>query len=112
MSAPPDLAEVLAAHRPNLISSVWDACQCGWVPSLDGHTLTAHQAQAWRDACTITTVEDLDRVPSGAIVRSSAGSIACRFDGRNGVVFGDDRPFPWHRLAFPAILLWSPGWAR
>lgn len=56
----------------------------------------------------IETAADLDRVPSGSVVRSSAGTIACRFDGRNGVVFGDERPFPWHKLALPAEVIWDP----
>lgn len=25
-------------------------------------------------------------------------------------VAGDDRPFPWPKLALPAVLLWSPEW--
>jgi hypothetical protein len=68
--------------------------------------------RAWREARTVRTVEDLDHVPARAIVRSEAGTIACRFDGRNGVVFGDDRPFPWHKLALPALLLWHPDWSQ
>ena len=110
---PPDLAEVLAAHRRCFYPDGPAFCACNqWsYPDRTGGTEHhAHQAQAWRDACTITTVEQLDRVPAGAIVQSAAGSIACRFDDRNGVVFGDDRPFPWHKLALPALLI--PGWAR
>lgn len=61
-----------------------------------------------RTTLRIESAEELDRVPVGAVVRSSAGTIACRFDGRNGVVFGDDRPFPWHKLALPAQLIWDP----
>lgn len=60
----------------------------------------------------IETPGDLDRLPARSVVRSSAGTIAARFDGRNGVVFGDDRPFPWHQLALPATVLWSPEAAR
>lgn len=53
----------------------------------------------------VRTVEELGDVPVGAIVRSSAGTIACRFDALNGFVFGDDRSFPWARLALPATVL-------
>jgi hypothetical protein len=58
----------------------------------------------------ITTVEQLDAVPIGGVVRSELGSIACRFDETRGVVFGDDRPFPWQALSRPALLLWHPNW--
>lgn len=57
---------------------------------------------------TITTVEELDRLPVGVVVRSAEGTIACRFDATRGVVFGDDRPFPWLRLALTARVLWTP----
>lgn len=56
----------------------------------------------------IETDVQLELVPRGSVVRSDAGTIACRFDGRNSVVFGDDRPFPWHKLALPAVVLWTP----
>lgn len=57
----------------------------------------------------ITTAEELDAVPIGAIVRSELGTIACRYDKTRGVVFGDERPFPWQALARPAELIWTPG---
>ncbi|PPG77515.1 hypothetical protein C5D98_15350 [Rathayibacter rathayi] len=49
-----------------------------------------------------------DDVPVGAVVRSPAGTIACRFDETNGIVFGDERPFLWSNLASPVQVLWSP----
>lgn len=56
----------------------------------------------------VETEAELELVPVGAIVRSEAGTIALRFDGVNGVVFGDDRPFRWHLLALPVTVLWTP----
>lgn len=56
---------------------------------IDDELLRAH---------TVTTVEELDQLPNGVVVRSAEGTIACRFDATRGVVFGDDRPFPWLRL--------------
>lgn len=56
----------------------------------------------------IETIAELERVPWSAVVRSDAGTIACRFDANNGVVFGDDRPFPWLKLALPAQVIWRP----
>ena len=111
------LAEVLAPHA-DFVSNLARHCSCG---TWHDHSLSAphsrlafsqHQAEVWRDACTSTPAEDLDRVPARSIVRSDAGTIACRFDGRNGVVFGDDRPFPWHNLALPAVVLWHPDWSE
>lgn len=46
-------------------------------------------------------------VPIGTVVRADDGTIAARFDTERGVVFGDERPFPWAVLRAPAIVLWS-----
>ena len=60
-------------------------------------------------ARVIETDEELaGTVPDGSIVRSNAGTIACRFDYGAGVVFGDDRPFPWGSLDLPVTVLWTP----
>lgn len=68
----------------------------------------ASTAELVLEARTISTVEELDRLPIGVVVRSAEGSIACRFDATRGVVFGDERPFPWLRLALTARVLWTP----
>ena len=58
---------------------------------------------------TITTAAGLDALPIGSVVRSSAGTIGCRYDERRGLVFGDDRCFPWtDHLAFPLTVLYRP----
>ena len=58
---------------------------------------------------TITTAAGLDALPIGSVVRSSAGTIGCRYDERRGLVFGDDRCFPWTgHLAFPLTVLYRP----
>lgn len=49
-----------------------------------------------------------DDVPVGSVVRSPAGTIACRYDETNGIVFGDERPFLWSKLVSPGPVLWSP----
>lgn len=54
----------------------------------------------------ITTTTQLEAVPVGHVVRSAAGTIAARFDQDRGVVFGDNRPFPWIALDLPATVLW------
>lgn len=57
------------------------------------------------------TVEDAADVPVRAVAFNKAdGSIVARFDEENGVVFGEDRPFPWSSeyLRGPLVLLWHP----
>lgn len=56
----------------------------------------------------VETAEELEALPHRVIVESSAGSIAARFDDEHGVIFGDDRPFPWMRLALPVTVLRMP----
>lgn len=60
------------------------------------------------EARTVTTAAELDALPRGAVVRSTAGTIACRWDRTRGVVFGDDRSFAWSKLALPADVLYLP----
>lgn len=48
----------------------------------------------------------LDEVPVGTVVRAADGTIAARYDHQRGVIFGDDRPFPWEVLQAPAVVLW------
>jgi len=63
---------------------------------------------ARRLARGVTFTLPADEVPVGAIVRSPAGTIACRYDESVGTVFGDDRPFEWGALASPVHVLWMP----
>jgi hypothetical protein len=64
--------------------------------------------QAMKDLRTVSTAAD---VPIRAVAYNQAdGSIVARFDQDHGVVFGDDRPFPWQDkyLRGPLTLLWHP----
>lgn len=45
-------------------------------------------------------------VPAGTVVHAADGTIACRYDETRGVVFGDERSFPWRVLNAPAVVLW------
>lgn len=56
----------------------------------------------------IRTAAELDALPVGSVVRSSAGTIGCRFDRKRGVVFGSDYPFPWESLQLPLTVLFRP----
>ena len=114
-----DLTAIIAAHYPRAHIGLIERdqsehiyhCQCGeWSGAAADHA--AHVAAAIEEAATIPSVESaeqLNAVPRGAIVRSASGTIACRFDATRGVVFGDDRSFPWAKLALPVRVLWTPG---
>lgn len=56
----------------------------------------------------ITTVKELNELSEGSVVRSSAWTIACRYDLTRGVVFGVREPFPWSGLQLPVTVLWEP----
>ncbi|QRY43132.1 hypothetical protein JVX93_21550 [Mycolicibacterium boenickei] len=125
----PTLAEIVAEHAdswigPNnrlhygITEPGFRSCSCGqWMDDNPGAQFSRssfgeHVQAEWVKARTITNPLELDRIPAGSVVRSSSGTIAARFDGRNGVVFGDDRPFPWHALSLPVEILWTPGDVR
>jgi hypothetical protein len=57
---------------------------------------------------TITTAAELDALPVGSVVRSSAGTIGYRYDETRGIVFGDDRCFPWGVLELPLTVIYRP----
>jgi diacylglycerol kinase family enzyme len=63
-----------------------------------------------RDERVVATLDELDLLPVGAVVLSSAGSIACRWDGdrTRGVVFGRMGTFLWKRLELPVTVLYRP----
>lgn len=71
-----------------------------------------HLAEAaLRVIADLRTVADAADVPVRAVAFNKAdGSIVARFDDEHGVVFGDDRPFPWSSkyLRGPLVLLWHP----
>lgn len=56
----------------------------------------------------IETNSELHAVEPGTVVRATDGTIAARFNKTHGVVFGDDRPFPWIVLRAPAEILFDP----
>lgn len=58
---------------------------------------------------TVATEDDRDALPPGVIVRSATGTIACRHFSGVGVIFGDERPFPWKSLTLPLTVIYIPG---
>ena len=57
----------------------------------------------------VATIEERDALPAGVVVRSAAGTIACRHHSGRGLVFGDSWGFDWSALALPLTVLWAPG---
>ena len=111
--------------------SWWDGYLLGWRHALDldvlppaddrrlDETEELHRLADHRDASSASPVRptvdsDAGRagLPVGTVVRSREGSIACRFNHDLGVVFGDDRPFPWSALELPLTILYSPANSR
>lgn len=60
-------------------------------------------------ARVIETAEELAAVTPMTIVHAADGTIAARHPSGVGVVFGDERPFPWSVLRAPATVLYEPG---
>lgn len=126
----PTLAEVVAKHADSWIEGMsylhlgisrpaCRSCTCGrWVDDsplaqFSRTSFSEHVQEVWREACTITTPEQLDALPPEVIVKSEGGTVACRYYDRvHGVTFGDERPFTWTVLAseLPAVVLWHPSW--
>ena len=103
-------ADVQEALSDNLEPKCCD--NCDHLPMLGGSLHAAEVAQrltacGWQRAHVIEDQEELQQLPRGVVVRAKDGTIAARFDSEYGVVFGDDRPFPWSVLQAPAVVLWE-----
>lgn len=57
----------------------------------------------------VTTEAERDALPTGVVVLSAQGTIACRSMFGVGALFGDERPIRWNLLALPLTVLWTPG---
>lgn len=78
-------------------------------PGLANVAAAAAIAAGWRPPPRILKTDaELATVVRGTVVHAKDGTIACRYDAERGVVFGDERPFPWSLLRAPATVLWSP----
>lgn len=66
---------------------------------------------AWREACAIRTVEQLDALPEGSVVRDAEGDVAVKGFAM-WFLPGVDDGFAEIDLALPALLLWNPEWDR
>ncbi len=126
----PDMVSVIAAallaHSPRsamesrIGPTVTSYCACGAEigeePPLEwpAQNHAAHQARAVLAAITeaspaniriIDTDSELQAAPVRIIVQAADGTVAARYDAERGVLFGDNRPFPWSVLRAPAVVL-------
>lgn len=116
MSDFPSLAAVLRKHADitedegsNPFLPGHPACACGWEQndaSGVGPFWSNHAAEVWREACTITTTDQLDALPTGAFVRDAYGQIMERRRGEAWWRYSE-KQLP---LELPALLIWHPGW--
>lgn len=116
----PTLAQVLAPHA-DYVSNLARHCSCGkW----HDHGLTApisrlpfskHQADVWREACTIRTADQLNSLRAnpahceGPIVKDSDGDVFEANDDGSWCEMGDYRRVT---PQLPALLLWHPEWSK
>jgi len=113
MTARDDLEVTFAAHIPE-VNHREAYCSCGapigdWASGFYTHLAEVVTAHGYTRPRIVSSVEELEALPVGAVVHSASGTIACRFDDYRGTVFGDDRAFgPWTRLALPATVLFEP----
>lgn len=108
----PTLADVIDKHTPSGAEG-HVTCWCGeQFSSFREHA--EHVAAAWRDACTIRTVEELDALPFGAVVRTECGSITDRYRDEDGTLewWVDGSPDAGVGEDLPALLIWHPDWRQ
>lgn len=111
----PSMRDVAAQHRWSMIKH---GCLCD-----DERTYgewPAHFAAAWREVCTIRTVEQLDALPEGAIIRDRGGRVFeqttnWRCAGKGFTAWwsetGEEGEASSDELDdLPALLIWSPDW--
>lgn len=129
----PALAAVVRQHRlvtylDKSSGSLWIGswptryrCECGWVSDESDCTRTDHPEHvesAWREVCTVRTVEQLDGLPDHAIVRSSTDghayekSMLFTMAGRRWWEAGNGSPVRSADIGLPALLIWHPDWAK
>lgn len=78
--------------------------------------VSADAVAAWREACTIRTLDQLDALPVGSVIRwdrgpGCAAQVIERSGGRDWFAPGDDCSEPHGPHMLPALLLWHPDWS-
>lgn len=110
----PTLAEVPNWHQPVAFSSrphsLWcQKCLRHWPTD----EFFPHQADAWREACTIRTAEQVLNLPAGVVHSNHDGAIELFADG-HWYLPGRRDAIAFRRVLdnLPALLIWHPSWSR
>lgn len=123
MSEFPTLAEVVAKHADTwhgekryymqrITQPGFRSCTCGqWIDEdpaaqFSRKSFAVHVREAWAEACTITTVEQLDALPVRSVVRDADGDVHEMDDC--GFWRAPRYPSILNAVVFPARLLWHP----
>lgn len=86
---------------------------------ISDETYIAHVEQMWREACTVTTVEQLDALPEGTVIHTvelpedTCGSGAwtkCRDTGGDWYWWAMDFGEPASEVPLPARVIHHPDW--
>lgn len=112
------LAQIIGQHERVYSPFVQrDYCTCGeWSDDSrydNGHTTHSEHVQAvWLETRTITTVEQLDALPVGAVVMFVNDAPALYGKNPDETWFGipGDGEFPPAEAEFHALLVWHPDW--
>lgn len=140
MSEFPTLAEVVAKHADTwhgekryymqrITQPGFRSCTCGqWIDEdpaaqFSRKSFTVHVREAWVDACTITTVEQLRAISptpeslSGALIKSFGdglgGVLELNDDGTwNDYDRADGEHIDASEVHLPALLIWHPDWSK
>lgn len=132
----PSLSDVLAAHsiRQDYNHPAWGKCRCGFDPDPDWDddamteeesnswpSHSQHQADMWREACTVTMVEQLDALPDRTVILDSDDTVLRRnpwhsespvkwypFDGDEA--YERDFGITADAIEFPARVIHNPDW--
>ena len=113
-AAAPNLLDVLDKHQAAECSWGIDGCVCEWAGSRENHP--RHVADAWREACTIRTAEQLDTLPVGSAIVDCFGDVYRSHD-RPGVqspawlVSGALLRWLSDEIPMPVHVIWRPDWA-
>lgn len=80
----PSLAAVVAAHRwvsKSTFSRYRAGCSCGWERDIVGTNRKGlqlhgeHVEQVWREACTVTTVAGLNKLPGHTVIMDADDAV-------------------------------------
>ena len=108
----PTLDQLVLDHTPSgAEGSV--TCWCGKrFASFGDHS--THVSAAWREACTIRTVKQLDALPADSVVITPTSRITYQ-KARSSIRVWYSSALATHTadyIGLPALLVWHPDWER